>query len=100
MKSKIKRIHMVGIGGVGMCGIAEVLLNLGYEVSGSDLVKGASSLRLESLGATVHAGHARENVRDAQVVVRSTAVRDDNPELVEARSKGVPIIPGPRCWRS
>ncbi|WP_028576505.1 UDP-N-acetylmuramate--L-alanine ligase [Desulfomicrobium escambiense] len=93
MKSKIKRIHMVGIGGAGMCGIAEVLLTLGYEVSGSDLVKGPAAQRLESLGATVHAGHARENVRDAQVVVRSTAVRDDNPELVEARSKGVPIIP-------
>lgn len=93
MKSKIKRIHMVGIGGAGMCGIAEVLLTLGYEVSGSDLVKGQVAQRLESLGATVYAGHARENVRDAQVVVRSTAVRDDNPELVEARAKGVPIIP-------
>ncbi len=84
---------MVGIGGAGMSGIAEVLLTLGYEVSGSDLVKGAVALRLESLGAKVHAGHARENVQDAQVVVRSTAVRDDNPELVEARAKGVPIIP-------
>jgi UDP-N-acetylmuramate--alanine ligase len=93
MKSKIKRIHMVGIGGAGMSGIAEVLLTLGYEVSGSDLVKGAVAQRLESLGAVVHAGHARENVRDAQVVVRSTAVRDENPELVEAREKGVPIIP-------
>ncbi len=93
MKSKIKKIHMVGIGGAGMSGIAEVLLTLGYEVSGSDLVKGSVAQRLESLGATIHAGHARENVRDAQVVVRSTAVRDDNPELVEARSHGVPIIP-------
>ena len=93
MKSKIKKIHMVGIGGAGMSGIAEVLLTLGYEVSGSDLVKGPVALRLESLGATVHAGHARENLRDAQVVVRSSAVRDDNPELVEARAKGVPIIP-------
>jgi len=93
MKSKIKKIHMVGIGGAGMSGIAEVLLTLGYEVSGSDLVKGPVALRLESLGATIHAGHAPEHVRDAQVVVRSTAVRDDNPELVEARAKGVPIIP-------
>ncbi len=93
MKSKIKKIHMVGIGGAGMSGIAEVLLTLGYEVSGSDLVKGPVALRLESLGATIHAGHAQEHVRDAQVVVRSTAVRDDNPELVEARAKGVPIIP-------
>ncbi len=93
MKSKIKKIHMVGIGGAGMSGIAEVLLTLGYEVSGSDLVKGPVAQRLESLGATIHSGHARENVRDAQVVVRSTAVRDDNPELVEARAHGVPIIP-------
>jgi UDP-N-acetylmuramate--alanine ligase len=93
MKSKIKKIHMVGIGGAGMSGIAEVLLTLGYEVSGSDLVKGPVALRLESLGALIHAGHARENVGGAQVVVRSTAVRDDNPELVEARAHGVPIIP-------
>lgn len=93
MKSKIKKIHMVGIGGAGMSGIAEVLLTLGYDVSGSDLVKGPVALRLESLGATIHAGHARENVCDAQVVVRSTAVRDDNPELLEARAHGVPIIP-------
>ena len=93
MKSKINKIHMVGIGGAGMSGIAEVLLTLGYQVSGSDLVKGPVALRLESLGATIHAGHARDNVCDAQVVVRSTAVRDDNPELVEARAKGVPIIP-------
>ena len=93
MKSKIKKIHMVGIGGSGMSGIAEVLLTLGYEVSGSDLVKGPVAQRLESLGATVFTGHARENVRDAQVVVRSTAVRDENPELVVARENGVPIIP-------
>jgi UDP-N-acetylmuramate--alanine ligase len=93
MKSKIKKIHMVGIGGAGMSGIAEVLLTLGYEVSGSDLVKGPVALRLESLGATIHAGHAREHLGEAQVLVRSTAVRDDNPELVEARAKGVPIIP-------
>ena len=84
---------MVGIGGAGMSGIAEVLLTLGYEVSGSDLVKGPVAQRLETLGALIHAGHARENVGGAQVVVRSTAVRDDNPELTEARAHGVPIIP-------
>ncbi len=93
MKSKIGKIHMVGIGGSGMNGIAEVLINLGYEVSGSDLVRSAVLNRLERLGATVFTGHAAENVRDAQVVVRSSAVRDDNPELAEARLRGVPIIP-------
>ncbi len=93
MKSKIKRIHMVGIGGAGMSGIAEVLINLGYSVSGSDLVRSPVAQRLESLGAEVSIGHARENVRDAQVLVRSSAVRDDNPELAEARTKGIPIIP-------
>ena len=69
MKSKIKRIHMVGIGGAGMSGIAEVLLNLGYAVSGSDLVMSPVSTRLESLGATIFIGHDRANVRDAQVLV-------------------------------
>lgn len=93
MKSKIKRIHMVGIGGAGMSGIAEVLLNLGYEVSGSDLVKSPVSERLVSLGATIFVGHDRDNVRDAQVLVRSSAVRDVNPELEEARSRSIPIIP-------
>lgn len=93
MRTKIERIHMVGIGGAGMSGIAEVLLNLGYTVSGSDLVKGAVARRLETLGAVVHEGHARDHVGAAQVLVRSSAVRDDNPELVEARGKGIPIIP-------
>lgn len=93
MKSKIKKIHMVGIGGSGMNGIAEVLINLGYEVSGSDLVRSPVLERLETLGATVFTGHAAEHVCDAQVVVRSSAVRDNNPELVEARELGVPIIP-------
>ncbi len=93
MKSKINRIHMVGIGGAGMSGIAEVLLNLGYAVSGSDLVMSPVSTRLESLGATIFIGHGRANVRDAQVLVRSSAVRDSNPELEEARSRSIPIIP-------
>ncbi|NCD24266.1 MAG: UDP-N-acetylmuramate--L-alanine ligase [Deltaproteobacteria bacterium] len=93
MKSKIKRIHMVGIGGAGMSGIAEVLLNLGYEVSGSDLVTSPVSQRLETLGAKVFVGHDAGNVRDAQVLVRSSAVRDSNPELAAARKKSIPIIP-------
>lgn len=93
MRSKIKHIHMVGIGGAGMSGIAEVLLNLGYTVSGSDLVMSPVSQRLESLGATIFVGHDGSNVRDAQVLVRSSAVRDSNPELEAARARSIPIIP-------
>lgn len=93
MQSKVTNIHMVGIGGAGMSGIAEVLLNLGYRVSGSDLVKGAVAERLETLGATIFIGHARENVRGVEVLVRSSAIREDNPELDEARASGIPIIP-------
>ncbi len=93
MKIKIKKIHMIGIGGSGMCGIAEVLLNLGYEVSGSDLKEGASVKRLQSLGAKIFIGHRSENLGEAQVVVRSTAVKDDNPEVIAAKKRKIPIIP-------
>nr|WP_320115367.1 UDP-N-acetylmuramate--L-alanine ligase [uncultured Desulfuromonas sp.] len=93
MYGKIKRIHFVGIGGIGMSGIAEVLLNLGYEVSGSDLRASELTRRLESLGGRVCYGHAAENVQEAQVVVTSTAVSADNPEVVEAHRLLVPVIP-------
>jgi UDP-N-acetylmuramate--alanine ligase len=93
MKHKVKRVHFVGIGGAGMSGIAEVLLTQGYRVSGSDLRQGAAARRLSGLGARVTIGHAAENVADADVVVASTAVPADNPELVAAREKGVPVIP-------
>ena len=93
MKHKVRRIHFVGIGGAGMSGIAEVLVNLGYEVSGSDLAANAASRRLEQLGATVKIGHAAENVADADAVVVSTAVKSDNPEVVAARAKRVPVVP-------
>ena len=93
MKTKIKRIHMVGIGGSGMSGIAEVLLNLGYDVSGSDLAEGQTVSRLRELGAEIRLGHARDNVGEAQVVVASSAVSRDNPEVLEAVSKGIPVIP-------
>lgn len=93
MHSRIRRIHMVGIGGSGMSGIAEVLLNLGYEVFGSDVADSATVKRLWELGATVGLGHAAENVVNAHVLVKSTAVRDDNPEVVEAREQGIPVIP-------
>ena len=93
MISKIKHIHMIGIGGSGMSGIAEVLLNLDFNVTGSDIAEGAPVQRLRHLGADVKIGHAEENITDAQVVVRSTAVSDDNPEVVAANRKGIPIIP-------
>lgn len=90
---RIRCIHFVGIGGAGMGGIAEVLLNLGYEVSGSDLRENAVTRRLAGLGATVIAGHAAENVRDCDVVVTSTAVGVDNPEVQAAREARIPIVP-------
>ncbi len=93
MKHKVKNIHFVGIGGSGMSGIAEVLLNLGYTVSGSDLGVNAATLRLRELGACISQGHDAENVKDADAVVTSTAVRADNPEVVAARARKIPIVP-------
>jgi len=90
---KIQHVHFVGIGGSGMSGIAEVLLNLGYTVSGSDLKRTATTDRLASLGARVFEGHAPEHARGAHVVVTSTAVRKENAEVAEARRLGVPVIP-------
>ncbi|HOJ13909.1 MAG TPA: UDP-N-acetylmuramate--L-alanine ligase [Deltaproteobacteria bacterium] len=89
----ITRIHFVGIGGIGMSGIAELLLNLGFTVTGSDVAESDSVQRLRSMGATVHIGHRPENVGDAQVVVYSSAVGLDNPECVSARSRTLPVIP-------
>lgn len=93
MLGKIRKIHFVGIGGIGMSGIAEVLLNLGFEVSGSDLKGSPVTERLSRLGARIFEGHAAMNVRDAQVVVVSTAVPKLNPEIEEARRLAVPVIP-------
>ncbi len=93
MFKKYQHIHFVGIGGIGMSGIAEVLLNLGYRVSGSDARRSSITDRLEKLGASVFEGHSAINVEGAQVVVTSTAVRADNPEVVEAVRKQVPVIP-------
>jgi UDP-N-acetylmuramate--alanine ligase len=90
---KLKHIHMVGIGGTGMNGIAEVLLNLGYQVSGSDLQENEATQRLARLGATVAIGHRAENVRAADVVVISSAVREDNVEVERARARHIPVIP-------
>jgi UDP-N-acetylmuramate--alanine ligase len=93
MKHKVKNIHFVGIGGSGMSGIAEVLLTLGYTVSGSDLSSNPATLRLASLGARVMLGHAAENIEGADAIVTSTAVRQDNPEVMAARKKCIPIVP-------
>jgi UDP-N-acetylmuramate--alanine ligase len=87
------RVHFVGIGGIGMSGIAEVLVNLGYVVSGSDLKASDVTRRLESLGARVQVGHREENVTDVDVVVVSSAVKKDNPEVVAARRRKIPVIP-------
>lgn len=92
MFAKIQRIHFVGIGGIGMSGIAEVLLNLGYKVSGSDLKGSAVTQRLASLGAIVVEGHGAENVTGADVVVTSSAISPDNPEVAEAHRDHIPVI--------
>ena len=93
MRHKVKHIHFVGIGGSGMSGIAEVLLNLDYEVSGSDLSANAATERLSAQGARITVGHDAANVRGADAVVVSTAVRPDNPEVVAARASRVPVVP-------
>src|SRR5882762_5422081 len=93
MFRRFQHIHFIGIGGIGMSGIAEVLANLNFRVSGSDQKKSEVTAHLEELGVEVTEGHAAENVGDAHVVVRSTAVRDDNPEIIEARRRSIPVIP-------
>src|ERR1700681_4260014 len=93
MFAKIQRIHFVGIGGIGMSGIAEVLLNLGYKISGSDLKNSSVTQRLAGLGAIIFEGHAAENIAGAEVVVTSSAVAQENPEVVEAHNLHTPVIP-------
>jgi len=93
MKHKVRRIHFVGIGGAGMSGIAEVLATQGYQVSGSDLGASAVTARLARLGIAVAIGHAAANVSGADVVVVSTAIAPDNPEIVEARRNAIPVVP-------
>jgi UDP-N-acetylmuramate--alanine ligase len=93
VKHKVKHIHFVGIGGAGMNGIAEVLLNSGYQVSGSDLGENAATQRLKNLGATLYLGHAETNLTDADAVVVSTAVSANNPEVLAARARHIPVVP-------
>jgi UDP-N-acetylmuramate--alanine ligase len=93
MKHKVKHVHFVGIGGIGMSGIAEVLLNLGYRVSGSDLSESAVTRHLQKLGASVSRGHNAEHIGGANAVVISSAVAEDNPEVQAARAKKIPVVP-------
>ncbi|WP_458070005.1 UDP-N-acetylmuramate--L-alanine ligase [Rhodanobacter sp. BL-MT-08] len=93
LMSTFRRVHFIGIGGVGMSGIAEVLHNLGYAVSGSDRANSPTAQRLQQLGIHVHVGHAAEHIGDADVVVTSSAIGKENPELVAARAVRVPVIP-------
>jgi UDP-N-acetylmuramate--alanine ligase len=93
MKHKVKNIHFIGIGGSGMSGIAEVLINLEFNVTGSDLAVNATTKRLTDFGATVYQGHAAEHLGDADVVVVSSAVNEANPEVKAARAKNIPVVP-------
>ena len=94
MYKKLHTIHMIGIGGAGMCGIAEVLLNLGYKVTGSDISDSGNVKRLRASGGIIHLGHSADNIgNDINVVVKSSAIRDDNPEVIAAHMHGIPVIP-------
>jgi UDP-N-acetylmuramate--alanine ligase len=93
MKHAVKHIHFVGVGGAGMSGIAEILHNLGYTVSGSDLHNSVTTRRLASLGIRIYGGHDAANIAGAEAVVTSTAVKGDNPEVIAARAKRVPVVP-------
>ncbi|MCK5512157.1 MAG: UDP-N-acetylmuramate--L-alanine ligase, partial [Thermodesulfovibrionia bacterium] len=93
MNKQFEVAHFIGIGGTGMSGIAEVLKNLGYEVRGSDLKKSDTTRRLEALGIHITIGHSAENIKGAHVVVVSSAVSPDNPEIRAAKEQSIPVIP-------
>ena len=94
LRERVKRVHFVGVGGIGMSGIAKILLEMGYEVSGSDIKDNSMTQELKRLGAEVYIGHKRENLKErVDVVVYSSAVREDNPELLKARELRIPVIP-------
>ena len=93
MKHKVKQLHFVGIGGAGMSGIAEVLVNLDFVVTGSDMAENAATRRLAQQGATVHLGHAASHIKGADAIVVSTAVKEDNPEVIAARAAHIPVVP-------
>jgi UDP-N-acetylmuramate--alanine ligase len=99
MFSSIKKLHFVGIGGIGMSGIAEILLDQGFKISGSDRAKSDVTERLESLGATIYEGHKAENIApDVDTLVYSSAVINDNPEVQEAVRRKIPTVRRARCW--
>ncbi|HDH05668.1 MAG TPA: UDP-N-acetylmuramate--L-alanine ligase, partial [Nitrospirae bacterium] len=91
MYKRFERVHFVGIGGIGMSGIAEVLNNLGYEVDGSDLKESETTMRLRELGININIGHKEENIKNADVVVISSAVSSGNPEVEAARKLSIPV---------
>src|SRR5579884_2039583 len=93
MFRKVQHIHFVGIGGVGMSGIAEILLNMGFRVSGSDRAESEQTRRLSAMGGTIFVGHDPRHIEGAEVLVYSSAVRSDNVELVAARQQQIPVIP-------
>ncbi|NJN47675.1 MAG: UDP-N-acetylmuramate--L-alanine ligase, partial [Candidatus Competibacteraceae bacterium] len=90
---RIRRIHFVGIGGAGMSGIADVLLTLGYEISGSDLHSNAATAHLQHCGAAIYQGHAADHIAGCDAVVTSSAITADNPEVVAARAARIPVVP-------
>lgn len=92
-RGRVRQVHFIGVGGIGMSGLAEILRTLEFDVSGSDLRKGETTSRLERLGVRIDVGHRAENIPGADVVVYSSAIQDDNPEVVEARRLGIPVIP-------
>jgi UDP-N-acetylmuramate--alanine ligase len=87
-----RKVHFIGVGGIGMSGLAEILLNLGYELSGSDVQHSSIVQRLEQFGLTFHRGHAAEHLGDAEIVVVSAAISEDNAEIVAARQRGIPVL--------
>ncbi len=92
-RGRVRQVHFIGVGGIGMSGLAEILSSMEFEVSGSDLREGENTRRLQRLGVEIHVGHRAENVASSDVVVFSSAIRPDNPEIVEARSRGIPVVP-------
>ena len=92
-RKRIKHVHFVGIGGAGMGGIAEVITNIGFSVSGSDIAESPMTQRLSGIGITVYKGHATKNIQDANVVVVSSAIDEDNPEIMAARENNIPVVP-------